>query len=204
MYCPLFLSFFNQKWKEVTNFNRIPQYPISRYAFQWVSSRYMLIERQMWRKYIGFEVLIPVFMKTSFFWDITQCSPLIILVLLATYYPEDGRRHVPPKCQLTFNGLHDITSQKTDFFMTKIICAFLKIFFLNLEETMSCTFWGFHCRDCSTCGLLGDDTVDIDFNPEYGGNVSSETCSPPKAPYSVIIEDKKWNNIFFNMGHAVA
>jgi hypothetical protein len=29
------------------------------------------------------------------------------------------RRHVPPKCQLTFSGLHGVTSQKTEYFLIR-------------------------------------------------------------------------------------
>jgi hypothetical protein len=44
----------------------------------------------------------------------------------------------------------------------------MKIFFVNTQEKVSCMFWGFYSCDCSRCGLVDDDTVYIDFNPEYG------------------------------------
>jgi hypothetical protein len=76
-------------------------------------------------------------LKISIFCDITPCSPLIVnrrleeachlhieqtelylpfasLWILAgiILHPWRWRRHVPPKLQLTFNGLHGVISQK--------------------------------------------------------------------------------------------
>jgi hypothetical protein len=37
--------------------------------------------------------------------------------LLGLFFdPEDKRQHVPPKCQLTFNGLHGVIFQKAELF----------------------------------------------------------------------------------------
>jgi hypothetical protein len=71
-------------------------------------------------------------MKSSVFWDITPCSPLKVNWCFegtclhfqsqrisqarnqceSRWKAEDGRCHVPLKCQLTFNRLHSIMSQK--------------------------------------------------------------------------------------------
>jgi hypothetical protein len=37
------------------------------------------------------------------------------------FRPWRGRRHVPPKRRLTFNGLHGYISQKTEFFITTAV-----------------------------------------------------------------------------------
>jgi hypothetical protein len=72
------------------------------------------------------EVLTAVVMKSRIFWDINPCSPLKV----KRHFGETYRLHlqhqiswvkcqresrwqtVPPKRWLTFNGLHDIMSQK--------------------------------------------------------------------------------------------
>jgi hypothetical protein len=80
---------------------------------------------------VGFEVLTPVVMKNSVFWDITPCSPLKVKRRFRWTYRKQGlpfasfwflawlilrpwrwRRHVLPKRQSTFNGLHGVIAQK--------------------------------------------------------------------------------------------
>jgi hypothetical protein len=76
---------------------------------------------------VGFEDLTSVVI----FWDITPCSPLKVnrrfgetcrlhpallgymrqaRFLICYFRPWISRRHVPPKCRLTFNGLHGVIS----------------------------------------------------------------------------------------------
>jgi hypothetical protein len=73
--------------------------------------------------------------QSSVFWDVMPCSPLIAyqlfggtclfclqgqrmsLALLATYF-RTGFSHVSLKHQLTFNGLHDIITQKIQLLLT--------------------------------------------------------------------------------------
>jgi hypothetical protein len=50
-------------------------------------------------------------MKSTIFWDITQCSQFKVNRRFGRTY---GRRHVPPKRRLTFNALHGVTSQKLE------------------------------------------------------------------------------------------
>jgi hypothetical protein len=64
--------------------------------------------------------------RSSIFWDITLCSLLKVKVaswLLAWLILGSWRwrQHVCPKCQLTFNGLHGIISQKTKLFITTTV-----------------------------------------------------------------------------------
>jgi hypothetical protein len=82
-----------------------------------------------WFNFVGFEVLLSVVLKSSVFWDITPSSSLKVswhfrasnkhglvpasrsfLASLALQ-PWRWRWHVSPKCWLTFNRLHGITSQ---------------------------------------------------------------------------------------------
>jgi hypothetical protein len=55
---------------------------------------------------VGSEVLTPVVMKSTVFWDTLPCGPLKVNRL----------RYVPPKRQLTFNGLHGVISQNIVLF----------------------------------------------------------------------------------------
>jgi hypothetical protein len=49
----------------------------------------------------------------------SHCCPLHAHFLLCLFFDAgDGRDMWPPKCQLTFNGLHCIISQKIGLFMT--------------------------------------------------------------------------------------
>jgi hypothetical protein len=90
---------------------------------------------QILNYYVGSEVLTAVVMKSSTFWSITLCSPLkanrcfggtgSACYLLSGWYPDwlivrpwRRRRHVLPKRRLTFNRLHCVISQKTEFFIT--------------------------------------------------------------------------------------
>jgi quinol-cytochrome oxidoreductase complex cytochrome b subunit len=52
---------------------------------------------------VEFEVLTEVLVKSLIFWDMTPCSPL------------KASQHTPRKRRLTFKGLHDFVSQKTEF-----------------------------------------------------------------------------------------
>jgi hypothetical protein len=88
--------------------------------------------------FVGFEVLTAVVMKRTVFWDITTCNPLKVNrrfggtyrlyvqgrrirrarnLLSRRYFaplilrPWRWRRYDPPKCRLTFNGLHGVISQ---------------------------------------------------------------------------------------------
>jgi hypothetical protein len=88
---------------------------------------------------IGFEVLTTIVTNNSIFWDITLCSPLKInlrsrgicyLHLQGIMLPTSRwflawfilrswqwRRQIRPKRQLTFNELHGVISQKTEYFI---------------------------------------------------------------------------------------
>jgi hypothetical protein len=93
---------------------------------------------------VVFEVLTTVVMKSSVFLDMTPCSPLKVNWRSeGTYHlhlqgqrisqarnqhesrwkAEDGRWHVPQKCQLTLNGLHAIMSQKIELFRIAQDCG---------------------------------------------------------------------------------
>jgi hypothetical protein len=79
-------------------------------------------------------------MKSNVFWDITPCSPLSINRRFGGTSPPAGatcfragfllnlffgtwrrRRYVPPKRQLTLNGLHGLISQKIVLFITTAV-----------------------------------------------------------------------------------
>jgi hypothetical protein len=83
-------------------------------------------------------------LKISIFWDVTPCSPLKVnrhfggtcrlhlqqtsCYLLSRWFlarlilrPWRWRRHIPPKCRLTFNGLYGIISQKLELFITTAV-----------------------------------------------------------------------------------
>jgi hypothetical protein len=95
---------------------------------------------------------ISVSMKSSIFWDITTCSPLkvnrrlggtsrlhlqsrkisssacnlfsrwfLAWLILWTWR---GRRHIPLKRRLTFNGLHGVISRNTELYETIQVSAF--------------------------------------------------------------------------------
>jgi hypothetical protein len=87
--------------------------------------------------YVWFEVLTAVVIKSLIFWDITPWSPLRVkehfggtssrlkLCLLPGSYWYlcwlilrlwRWRRHVPPKRQLAYNGLHGVVYQKIELF----------------------------------------------------------------------------------------
>jgi hypothetical protein len=76
--------------------------------------------------YVLGEVLRAVVMKSSVFWDISPCSLLTVTVdcyLIHAGYlyglpfnADFGRTKFPLKRQLTFNGLHCVTSQNIDLF----------------------------------------------------------------------------------------
>jgi hypothetical protein len=83
--------------------------------------------------FVQHEVLTSVVMKSTIFWDITLCSLLKVnrsaCKLLSCWYLAQHilqlwrwRWYVPPKCQLIFNALHRVISQKIVFFM-KILDA---------------------------------------------------------------------------------
>jgi hypothetical protein len=117
---------------------------------------------------VGFEVLTPMVMKSSIFFDITPCSQLKVnrrfgrtcrphlqgrRMSQARIQPENSayhllslwflawlilrsrrwRRHVPPKCRLTFNGLHGVISQKRELFVPLVSWfqtqQYLRLFF---------------------------------------------------------------------------
>jgi hypothetical protein len=64
-----------------------------------------------------------VVVKILVFWIGSACYLLHAGFLLGLFfYPEDGG-HVTPKRQLTFNGLHGITSQKSELFFVIVIFA---------------------------------------------------------------------------------
>jgi hypothetical protein len=58
---------------------------------------------------VGFEVLTPVVMKSTVFFDTTPLKG-------SRRFGGTCRLHIPPKRQLTFSGLHDVISRK------KILC----------------------------------------------------------------------------------
>jgi hypothetical protein len=68
--------------------------------------------------HMRFEVLSAVVMKSSVFWDITPCSPLKV------------NQHLRGTCQLAFNRLHNIISQKIELFITTTSCPFAISIFL--------------------------------------------------------------------------
>jgi hypothetical protein len=83
----------------------------------------------------GFKVLTAVAIKSTIYWDITPCSPLKVnrrfgesfrphLQVRRTNQARNQceskwrwRRCVPPKCRWTFNGQHDVISQKIVLFI---------------------------------------------------------------------------------------
>jgi hypothetical protein len=78
--------------------------------------------------FVGFEVLTAVVMNSSLFLDITPWNPLKVnqssachlrhagFLLGLLFLPWRWKRHVSPKRQLTFNGLHGVISQKIKLF----------------------------------------------------------------------------------------
>jgi hypothetical protein len=99
--------------------------------------------------WVGFEVLTVVVMKSTIFWDITPCSPLRFNRCFGGTYrlhlqgqrirqtrsqheskwkaerilrPRRWRRYVPPKRQLTLNGLHGIISSSEMLLFTRLCC----------------------------------------------------------------------------------
>jgi hypothetical protein len=110
--------------------------------------------------YVGFEVLTTVVTKCSIFWYITQCSllknsPTFRSNISIDSISMDGeyersqyeagnmqcklrswrwRRHVPPKRQLTSNGLHGIIFYKNSFsiYVISVFCAWYRNVFLTL------------------------------------------------------------------------
>jgi hypothetical protein len=81
-------------------------------------------------KEVGLEVLTEAVMKSTIFWYIKPCNPLKVNSRFrGTYhlhiqgqrisqarYQCESRRYIPPKHQLTFNGLHGVISQKLVLF----------------------------------------------------------------------------------------
>jgi hypothetical protein len=81
-------------------------------------------------KEAGLEVLIEAVMKGTIFWDIKPCNLLKVKRhFRGTYhlhiqgqrisqarYQRESRRYIPPKHQLTYNGLHGVISQKIILF----------------------------------------------------------------------------------------
>jgi hypothetical protein len=68
-----------------------------------------------------------VAMESSIFWDMLFLSPAFAQVSCSTHSSTlkmGGGGHVPPKRLLTFNGLHDVISQKIELFMTSITFDF--------------------------------------------------------------------------------
>jgi hypothetical protein len=105
--------------------------------------------RKMAHKFydVGFEVLTAVVMKSSIFWNIMSYSPLKVnrrflrtcrlhfqgrnmeqvasrALAWLILRPWRWRRHVPPKCPLTFSRLHDVMYQKIEFFKSLRSCIF--------------------------------------------------------------------------------
>jgi hypothetical protein len=76
--------------------------------------------------YVGFEVFTAVVMKSSIFWDITPCSPLIFNQRFRGTYclilrPWRWRRYVQPKRRLTFNSLDGVMPQKMVLFIVMVV-----------------------------------------------------------------------------------
>jgi hypothetical protein len=87
----------------------------------------------------GFEVLTVVVMNSFIFWGVMPCSLVSQLRFQGTisppssglrssscwflawlsFHPWRWKQQVPPKCQLTFTGLHGVTSHKTELFQMK-------------------------------------------------------------------------------------
>jgi hypothetical protein len=100
-----------------------------------------IILKWILKKYVGFEVLTEVVMKSTVFWYITPCSPLKVNRNFGgTYHHHlQGRRisgaisqhesrwlsrtYVPPKRRLTFNGLHSVIVQKIELFLKKFLSS---------------------------------------------------------------------------------
>jgi hypothetical protein len=60
-----------------------------------------------------------------------------LLLALRTLQPRIYKRHVRPKCQLTFNGLHSVVSQKIELFVTTAMETSNSIFFSNTLKDKS-------------------------------------------------------------------
>jgi hypothetical protein len=114
--------------------------------------------------HVGFEVLAAVDTKKPAFWDITPCTPLKVnrrfggicrlhlqgrrisqasftcYLCRASFFawfilrPRRLRRRVPPKRQLTFNGLHGVKFQKIKYQIIEWVHV-LGCFFSNLLLT---------------------------------------------------------------------
>jgi hypothetical protein len=79
-------------------------------------------------KFLGFEFLRAVVVKSSIFRDVTPCNRLKVnehfagtcLQIQDNLLLRPWRIYVPPKCRLTFNALHCTVSQKMELFMNKL------------------------------------------------------------------------------------
>jgi hypothetical protein len=97
---------------------------------------------------VGLEVIRPVVIKSSVFWDITPCNPLKVSRAVATtcvmlfsclVYSSslNWRRYVHPKRRLTCSGLYSDISQKTERFT---LCVYWPTF-LILKKDRSVGYW---------------------------------------------------------------
>jgi hypothetical protein len=99
-----------------------------------------------------FEPLKRGRLKSTIFWHITPCIPLKVnrrfggpcCHLLSRWFlaqlvlqPLRWRQYDPPKCRLTFNGLHGVISQKVG---DNHRCENLKFYRGRLNETWYCAF----------------------------------------------------------------
>jgi hypothetical protein len=104
--------------------------------------------------YIGFEVFTVVVMKNAIFCDITLCSPLKVNQhFRGTYHlqlwPRRWMWYVPPKCQLAFNGVYGIISQKVVRFMLVSICQTAQ--YHIWEDHKNLKFYSKECSSDSVC-----------------------------------------------------
>jgi hypothetical protein len=64
--------------------------------------------KQKFFRFVGFEVLTAVVVKSSIFWDVTPCGPFKVNRRFGGAYP------------LTFNGLLGVISQKIELLL--LVC----------------------------------------------------------------------------------
>jgi hypothetical protein len=133
-----------------------------------------------------FDVLLAVVMKCSICWDITPCSPLKVSTFWRKMSPPSSGpknkpsllpasrwflarliirlrrwRHIPPKRRLTFNGLYDVISRKTQTSKNKVFQS-------------SCLILCSQSGDYEEYYLLGCDAVQVGMFAD----VSEERTAP--------------------------
>jgi hypothetical protein len=145
------MTFYNSSWG-------IQFEPIFRRCECYFSFSFLHSFFQIKNFYVEFEVLTTVVMKSSILWDITPCSqvketsmkqrgsstfllPAACWSLAWLLQPRKWRWYVPPKCWLSFSGLHDIISQKTELTNFMELSTSLKPLIMQLLKNFP-TFYG--------------------------------------------------------------